>query len=253
MLPPRLGFNTFLVMGGTLRDRYVNVQVTKGLGTVRMVLSSSLGKTLPTFIQLLKDLFNRPFMTQPPPSSNPTLVVDQMIVFVGLMGAGKSCVGRRVAQRLEIPFLDADSEVEAAAGCSIADIFKQYGEVSFRDGERRVIARLLDGPPAVLATGGGAFIDAETRTLILNKSASVWLRADLDTLVARTSGRTHRPLLNEGDPRATLARLIDSRYPIYSEANIVVDTGNDSASATCNRVIDALAGHSFQEGKSAIQ
>ena len=180
-------------------------------------------------------------MTNNPASAPQALSVDRIIVLVGLMGAGKSCVGRRVAQRLGIPFVDADAEVEAAAGCSIADIFEQYGEEAFRDGERRVIARLLDGPPSVLATGGGAFIDEETRNLILEKGVSVWLRADPETLVARTSGRTHRPLLNTGDPEKTLADLIDTRYPVYSMADIVVDTGSDSATVTCNRVIDALS------------
>jgi shikimate kinase len=171
-----------------------------------------------------------------------TACPDQIIVLVGLMGAGKSCVGRRVAQRLNLPFVDADAEVETAAGCSIADIFEQYGEAAFRDGERRVIARLLDGPPSVLATGGGAFIDEQTRKLIKEKAVSVWLRADLDTLVARTSGRTHRPLLNSVDPRETLAELMDVRYPIYAEADVAVDTGSDSANVTCSRVIDALNG-----------
>ena len=176
-------------------------------------------------------------------SSSNAPSADCMIVLVGLMGAGKSCVGRRVAQRLNIPFVDADAEVEAAAGCSIADIFEQYGEQAFRDGERRVIARLLDGPPSVLATGGGAFTDEETRQLILEKSISVWLRASLETLVSRTVGRTHRPLLNKGNPKEALAKLIDKRYPIYEKADIVVDTGGDSATVTCNRVIDALTRH----------
>ena len=170
-------------------------------------------------------------------------LIDKKIVLVGLMGAGKSSIGRRVAQHLDIPFVDADAEVEAAAGCSIADIFEHYGEAAFRDGERRVIARLLEGPPTVLATGGGAFIDPETRGLILENSVSVWLRADLKTLIDRTTGRTHRPLLNTGDPKKTLAKLMDDRYPIYSKADIVVDTGSDSAAVTCNRVIDALVRH----------
>lgn len=165
----------------------------------------------------------------------------QIIVLVGLMGAGKSCVGRRVAQRLNIPFVDADAEVEEAAGCSIADIFEQYGEAEFRDGERRVIARLLEGPPSVLATGGGAFIDEQTRDLIKKNAVSVWLRADLDTLVDRTAGRTHRPLLNAGNPRDVLSDLMDTRYPIYAEADVTVETGADSANVTCGRVISALA------------
>ena len=191
-------------------------------------------------------------MTSSPTLSDPTPTVDRMIVLVGLMGAGKSCIGRRVAQRLSIPFVDADAEVETAAGCSVADIFAQYGEEAFRDGERRVIARLLDGPPAVLATGGGAFMDEETRKLILDGSISVWLRADLDTLLERTAGRSHRPLLNHGDPKETLSKLIDQRYPIYAEANVVVDTGSDSATVTCNRVIEALTNpHNFPAATAA--
>ncbi len=173
--------------------------------------------------------------------SNHIPTPDKIIVLVGLMGAGKSCVGRRIAQTLDIPFLDADAEVEAAAGCSIVDIFERYGEEEFRDGERRVIARLLDGPPSVIATGGGAFIDGQTRKLINENGLSVWLRADLDTLVSRTAGRTHRPLLNSGDQRKTLSDLIDQRYPIYAQANVTVDTGSDSANVTCSRVLDAIA------------
>lgn len=182
-------------------------------------------------------------MTSSAPTTDQNITVDKNIVLVGLMGAGKSCVGRRIAQRLNIPFLDADAEVEAAAGCSIVDIFEQYGEDAFRDGERRVIARLLDGPPSVIATGGGAFVDEQTRTLIGEKGLSIWLRADLETLVARTSGRNHRPLLNNGNQRETLSALIDQRYPVYAEADLVIDTGSDSANVTCARVIDALASH----------
>ena len=182
-------------------------------------------------------------MTSAAPITDEALRPDKVIVLVGLMGAGKSCVGRRVAQRLDIPFVDADTEVETAAGCSIVDIFEQYGEEAFRDGERRVIARLLDGPPSVIATGGGAFMDAQTRKLIREKGLSVWLRADIDTLVARTSGRSHRPLLNSGSQREILRELIDQRYPVYAEAAIAVDTSSDSANITCARVIDALATH----------
>ncbi len=191
-------------------------------------------------------------MTSSAPTKDQNPPQDKIIVLVGLMGAGKSCVGRRVAQRLNIPFLDADAEVEAAAGCSIVDIFEQYGEKAFRDGERRVIARLLDGPPSVIATGGGAYIDEQTRALINEKSLSVWLRADLDTLVARTSGRNHRPLLNSGNQRETLSTLIDQRYPIYSEADLTIDTGSDSANVTCARVIDALAAHGATTDESDL-
>ncbi len=162
------------------------------------------------------------------------------IVLIGLMGAGKSCIGRRLAQRLNLPFRDADSEIEQAAGCSVADIFALYGEAAFRDGERRVIARLLDGPPGVLALGGGAFIDTETRALVRQKSVSVWLRAGLDLLVQRTAGRGHRPLLNQGDPREILERLMAQRYPVYAEADIVVDARDEPPEATTERVLAAL-------------
>ncbi len=172
-------------------------------------------------------------------STEPTTLA-KTIVLVGLMGAGKSCIGRRLAQRLNVSFVDADAEIEQAAGCSIAEIFEKYGEAAFRDGERRVMARLLQGPPTILAAGGGAFIDPETRTLIRDYGVSVWLRADLDTLAARTKGRNHRPLLNAGEPRDILAKLIEERYPVYAEANIVVDTGADNPNVTCARVVEAL-------------
>ena len=168
------------------------------------------------------------------------LPLTRTIVLVGLMGAGKSCIGRRLAQRLNVPFVDADTEIEQAAGCSVAEIFEKYGEAAFRDGERRVMGRLLQGPPTILAAGGGAFMDPDTRSLICENAISVWLRADLDTLYARTKGRAHRPLLNAGDPRETLADLIAMRYPVYAEANITVDTGADNPNVTCTRVIEAL-------------
>jgi shikimate kinase len=166
--------------------------------------------------------------------------LTQTVVLVGLMGAGKSCIGRRLAQRLNMPFVDADTEIEQAAGCSIAEIFSQYGEAAFRDGERRVMARLLQGEPIILAAGGDAFMDADTRKLIHDHAISVWLRANLDTLAARTKGRTHRPLLNNDDPRETLEQLMEVRYPVYAEADITVDTGIDNPNVTCARVIEAL-------------
>ncbi len=178
----------------------------------------------------------------PPNESGGPPALTQTIVLVGLMGAGKSCIGRRLAQRLNVSFVDADTEIEQAAGCSIAEIFEKYGEAAFRDGERRVMSRLLEGPPTILAAGGGAFMDAETRQLIRQHAVSVWLRADLDTLASRTKGRGHRPLLNNGDPRETLAKLIEVRYPVYAEADITVDTGVDNPNVTCARVVEALAG-----------
>jgi len=187
----------------------------------------------------------------PPHESGAPPALTQTIVLVGLMGAGKSCIGRRLAQRLNVSFVDADTEIEQAAGCSIAEIFEKYGEAAFRDGERRVMSRLLEGPPTILAAGGGAFMDAETRQLIRQHAVSVWLRADLDTLASRTKGRGHRPLLNNGDPRETLAKLIEVRYPVYAEADITVDTGVDNPNVTCARVVEALAGVVAVEEASA--
>lgn len=146
------------------------------------------------------------------------------LVLVGLMGAGKTSVGRKLAEALGADFRDSDDEIARAAGRSIPDIFADLGEAAFRDGERRVIARLLDEPPHVLATGGGAFVRAETRALILDRAVSVWLRADLDTLVERTSRRNDRPLLRDGNPREILTRLMAERDPAYSEAAFTVDS-----------------------------
>jgi shikimate kinase len=174
---------------------------------------------------------------------SPAGQLPKTIVLVGLMGAGKSCIGRRLAARLDVPFVDADAEIEKAAGLSIAEIFEKYGEAYFRDGERRVMTRLLQGEPCILAAGGGAFLDDETRKLIKDKALSLWLRAELDTLVARTKGRSHRPLLNSGDPRETLQRLMDARYPVYAEADVAVDTGLDNPNVTAARALDALEKH----------
>jgi shikimate kinase len=163
------------------------------------------------------------------------------IVLVGLMGAGKSKIGRRLATRLGLAFSDSDPEIEAAAGETIEEIFAHRGEQVFRDGERRVIARLLAQPLHVLATGGGAFMDPVTRALIARRGVSLWLRADLDVLVARVSRRTNRPLLKQGDQRAILAELIERRYPVYAQADVTVDSGEGSPEATVTRAIAALA------------
>lgn len=173
-------------------------------------------------------------------SSAPALSPPRTIVLVGLMGAGKSAIGRRLAQRLDLPFVDADQEIEHAAGCTIEEFFARHGEAAFRDGERRVMARLLGRPTHVLATGGGAFVDAGTRALVRERAISVWLRAELEVLLDRVSRRTNRPLLKQGDPRAVLERLIAQRYPIYAEADIVVDSRDVPAERTVEAVIEAL-------------
>ncbi|MEM1345825.1 MAG: shikimate kinase [Pseudomonadota bacterium] len=163
------------------------------------------------------------------------------LVLIGLMGAGKSSVGLRLAARLGVDFLDSDHAVETAAGMNIAAIFETYGEAAFRDVERKVIARLLDERPVVLATGGGAWLNAETRTTIGERACSVWLRAELDVLVARTAGRSHRPLLNQGDPRTTLARLIEERYPVYQLADVAVDSLADQThEAMAERIVEQV-------------
>jgi len=156
------------------------------------------------------------------------------------MGAGKSCIGRLLAGALGLPFVDADKEIEAAAGCSVEDIFAAHGEAAFRDGERRVISRLLTQPTMVLATGGGAFMDPETRKLIRERATSVWLRADIDLLLRRTARRSNRPLLKRGDPRETLGRLIRERYPVYAEADVVVDSVDGPPEMTLARVMEGL-------------
>jgi shikimate kinase len=165
------------------------------------------------------------------------------VVLVGLMGAGKTSVGRRLAQALGVEFRDSDDEIVAAAGMDIPDIFASLGESAFRMGERRVIARLLEGEPHVLATGGGAFMNAETRAQIRTANAvSVWIRADLDTLVERTGRRQDRPLLRDGDPRAILGRLMAERYPVYAEADLRVESAADAAhEVVVDRIIDGLA------------
>ncbi|MBL6929389.1 MAG: shikimate kinase [Rhodospirillales bacterium] len=167
---------------------------------------------------------------------------DRFIVLVGLMGVGKSSVGRKLAKKLDLPFIDADDEIEKAAGCSISEIFRLYGEPAFRDGERRVIARILSSGPGVLATGGGAFMDADTRAEIAERGVSIWLRADVEVLYERTRRRDVRPLLQTGDPRATLSRLAGERYPIYAQAELTIDTDTQKPNETVDHIIDELGG-----------
>jgi len=172
-------------------------------------------------------------------SSKANLNPGKSIVLVGLMGAGKTCIGQRLAAKLGMDFVDADTEIEAAADCTIEEIFSRYGEQAFRDGERRVIARLLGEAPRVIATGG-AFSNAETRANVRAHALSIWLKADLDVLLNRVSRRNNRPLLKTGDRRETLERLMAERYPFYAEADMTVETGNESPDVTVKRVIEAL-------------
>jgi shikimate kinase len=173
-------------------------------------------------------------------SGIPPFVPPRTVVLVGLMGAGKTAIGRRLAHRLRVPFVDADAEIEAAAAATIEEIFERHGEAAFREGERRVIARLLAGPVHVLATGGGAYMDPQTRQRIRESAVSVWLRAEVDVLLARVMRRSNRPLLKRGNPRAILADLMEKRHPIYAEADIVVDSLDGPPEATLVQVIEAL-------------
>jgi shikimate kinase len=165
------------------------------------------------------------------------------IVLVGMMGAGKSSVGRKLAARLALPFVDADTEIEAAAGMSIPDIFETRGEAEFRAGEARVLARLLETGPQVLATGGGAYINMDTRAAIRAKGVSVWLRADFDVLMKRIRRRADRPMLKTEDPAATLRHLIEQRYPVYAEADIVVDSRDVLHEVIVDEILGALRGY----------
>ncbi|MBV8393994.1 MAG: shikimate kinase [Alphaproteobacteria bacterium] len=170
-------------------------------------------------------------------------VLPRTLALVGLMGAGKTAIGKRLALRLGLPFVDADEEIERAAGCTVSEFFERFGETEFRAGERRVIQRLLDGRPHVLSTGGGAYMDPETRALLRDRAITVWLRADLDVLFDRVKRRGNRPLLKQGNPRDVLARLMEQRYPVYAEADIVVESSAQPADITTEEVIEALRGH----------
>lgn len=166
--------------------------------------------------------------------------IARTIVLVGLMGAGKTTVGRRLARRLGIEFADSDFEIEKAAQMTVADIFATYGEDYFRAGERRVISRLMDGPPKILATGGGAFINDETRSLMKKKSITVWLDASLDVLVERTSRRDTRPLLQNGDPETILKQLLEDREPVYAQADIKIKSSDGPHDIVVNSIVQSL-------------
>ena len=171
------------------------------------------------------------------------LLAGRPIVLVGMMGAGKTTVGRRLAAKLGRHFVDSDEEVERAAGMTIEDIFKAHGEVDFRAGEVRVIARLLKDHDLVLGTGGGAFINAETRALVKTSAVSVWIKADFDLLFQRVQRRSNRPLLKTANPRQTLQDLIDKRYPVYAEADVTVVSRDVPQDQVATEVIEALLTH----------
>src|SRR6266446_1731987 len=177
-----------------------------------------------------------------PETAVTTALGQRSIVLVGMMGSGKSSIGRRVALRLGIPFVDADAEIEQAAGMSISDIFAVRGEAEFRTGEARVIARLLDGGPQVLATGGGAFINPDTRTAIAAKGISIWLKAEFEVLMKRIRRRQDRPLLRTEDPAATLRKLMEERDPIYASADLTVQSRDVLHDKIVDEIVSGLAG-----------
>lgn len=172
----------------------------------------------------------------------PLTIPDRSIALVGLMGAGKTSIGRRLAARLGLPFVDSDDEIEAAAGRSVAEIFEHYGEPAFRDLERRVLRRLLGGPPRVIATGGGAFIDETTRALMRGQCVTIWLQADVETLARRVRGNDKRPLLRDKDPVAVLTALAAVRDPIYAEADLTVASAPRAHEKTVEMIVERLAG-----------
>jgi shikimate kinase len=169
--------------------------------------------------------------------------LDRPIVLVGLMGAGKSTVGRRLAKRLGLPFVDSDAEIEEASGASAAELFERYGEHDFRDGERRLVARLVDGTVRVIATGGGAFVDPRTRELLNDRAITVWLDAPVDVLAERTGRRNTRPLLRQGNRAETLARLAQERQPLYAEAKIHIRSGTGAHGDVVEAIVAALEDH----------
>jgi len=185
-----------------------------------------------------------PATRRKPPVSPP---VDRPIALVGMMGAGKTTVGRRLATALNLPFHDADAEIEQASGMSVADLFARHGEESFRRGEAQVIERLLSGPPIVIATGGGALLNAATRSLVKAKAISIWIRADVDTLVKRATKRATRPLLKKGDPREIISRLLEERTPFYAASDIAIDSNTGSHARTVQTIVNALADFLNQE------
>lgn len=183
-----------------------------------------------------------------PPESPPSFRTDRTIALVGLMGVGKSTVGRRLAHRLGLPFADSDDEIEAAAGMTISEIFATLGEAQFRAGEARVIRRLLEGRPMVLATGGGAILNAETRALLKAKAVTVWMKADLALTAERVGRRDTRPLLKGRDPLEALTALAQARYPLYAEADLTVEAGRCSHQSAIDDILRALEARANARG-----
>lgn len=179
----------------------------------------------------------------------PIPVRDRTIALVGLMGVGKSTVGRRLAKRLNLPFADGDVEIESAAAMTVSDIFAQLGESEFRAGEARVMRRLLEGPRMVLATGGGAILNPETRDLLKNRAVTLWMRADLETIAGRVQRRDTRPLLRGRDPLEALRQLADARYPVYAQADLTVDVAGGAHATAVDAIVGALEAYWAREAE----
>ena len=184
-------------------------------------------------------------------SNSKKITEGRFIVLVGLMGAGKTTLGRRIAPELGLPFIDSDSEVEKAAGCTIGEIIKNSGEKIFRDVERRVMLRLLSQSPAVIGSGGGSFMDVDTRNLIREKGTSIWLRADLELLYRRARRRTHRPLLNNDDPRKILMGLMKERHAVYQKADLIFDVTEEPPDKMAIKLVETLINYGIKNKKVA--
>jgi len=186
-------------------------------------------------------------LTPNPPGESHAALLDRLgnrsVVFVGLMGAGKTAIGRKVATMLSLPFIDSDQEIEGVSRMTVPELFERYGETEFRALEQRVILRLLENGPQVLSTGGGAVMNAHTREAIAAHGVSVWLKAELDLLMERVSKKQNRPLLKSPDPRAVLERLMGERYPVYATSDVTVPTRDDRKEVIATEVVDALCGH----------